>query len=594
MTEPKANGADRRAAEDRFMGRIQPTRPSRREYAENVAQSLLKPGQRPRPQQIDCIEASLAGRHVLAQMPTGEGKSLVFQALAHAYRQQTGSGDGLVISPSTALSDDHMRNARELGLRAFAYHSRMRAHERNQALDAWRKGESDLLFISPEALAADGSHLIASLYTRPASRVTVDEAHLFQSWGLGFRPAYRDLRKNLEAIYAEAITNTPWVSLSATLTESAEADLVKNLKLSRNLFRYRGSVLRKNIRIRLAPVAGQKVEDYPRMLLPLIDQAEGGPIIIYTQYATDAQKLYDILKNDWGCKAVRYHAKPRPSEEDPLRWQQEMADKFRSGEATCMIATVAYGMGINLPAEVRSVALLGPPASVAELVQQIGRGGRRGSESLGTLLHSPSLLQKQRLLAETSWPEPRYLLRVLKNHATAQGQFEYVTLPGVPRDEAGELRVNDVGNMLPAGGQSLEQRSAVQHLQGLGLLEIEERPFNDPYAQTRYRVSEGAREMAEEALHSYQAHRNDAMRDAATMRRLVRNVAAGACAQEEILKAFNDPVRGNCASIGSVLCSSCDQQTTLSNARASARATASEAAEWLDLPPDSGPQVAAA
>ena len=593
MSEPATNGHVAPNAEDRFLGRIQGARSTVRQMAERAAQSLLDPEHSPRKQQVDCIEASLKNRHVLAQMPTGEGKSLVFHTLARIKKTLTGSGDVLVISPSTALSDDHVRNARKLGLRAYTTHGKLRMSERNAAIKAWRQGECDVLVISPEALDVESSNLLAALCSsRPPSRIVLDEAHLYQSWGLGFRPAYRKLRNNLEEIYADTLQAIPWVLLSATLKDVAERDLAQNLKLSHNLFRYRGSVLRSNIRIRLAPVPGTEVKDYPRFLLPLVDQ-NPGPSIIYAQYANDTEKLYKIFRDEWKRKVVRYHAQMRPSEERPMGWQQEAAETFARGEADCMIATVAYGMGINLPNEVSSVVLLGPPSSVAEVVQMIGRCGRKGSDSLATILHSPSLLQKQKVLTNGSWPVPEYLLGILDEHSEQQGEFRYVSLPGVPRDEEGELQVNEVGNILRGGGQSLERRGAVNHLLGMGLLEdMRAGTWHDPHGRQNYRVAPDARDHVQERMENYQAHRGDTLNDAAEMRRFVRNVAAGACAQEEILKAFSDPIRGKCESVGALLCSSCDQEASLGTAHAAARDVVRQAASWLPPVPGSETQVA--
>ena len=562
-TAPKAH-------EERFFSRVigngianQNQEPAQT-HAEKVARILLarkNPDFRPRREQLDCIDASLKQRHVLAQMPTGMGKSLVFQALSQEGRMVNGSGDVLLISPSTALSDSQVADARLVGLRSYATHGKMQASDRKEAIRAWSTGRCDLLAISPEALDVEGSQLLSALYSsRPPFRIVLDEAHLYQDWGLGFRPAYRSLRANLERVYADLLHSIPWVLLSATLRASAESDLVRNLKLGERLFRYRGSVLRTNIRMRLVEIPSDVSHDRASVILRKIIRPERDKTaIVYAQYASDTEKLYKIMTRNWPRPVTRYHAKQRPSEDRPDGWQQEQGAKFAGGKAQTMIATVAYGMGIDLPSEVRSVVLLGPPTSIAEMVQMAGRCGRKGSDSAAYILYSPALLKKQQVLVEGSWPDPAFLLEVLKNYAQKSNKNAKEKYTVSERDES---HVNEVGNLMPGGGK-MEERSAVDHLLGMGLL-YEDRKSrswrNNPIdAPPQLLVAPDAREKMDWRIENYRAHRNDAIKDAAAMRSFVDRVARGECAQAEILKAFDDSVQGKCREVGALLCSSCER-----------------------------------
>ena len=551
--------------------------------AAQSARTLLPAGAEPREEQVKCIAAALSGQDVFAQMPTGAGKSLIFQTLSQVEKDRTGAGCVLVISPITALSDDHVHNARDAGLRAHTYHTRMDAQDREAGMRNWRDGTSDLYMVSPEALAAPTSNLIRALQERPPAYIAVDESHLIHMWGQGFRTDYRKIRNHLERILAEGAGQVSWVALSATVTDQIERDIIDNLKLN-NLYRHKGTVLRQNLRVRLAHVGGADVADYPKVLLPLIDHAEG-PVILYAQYARDAERLSRSLRKAWRRPVTRYHAKERPSEADPLRWQQLTAEEFRMGRARCMIATNAYGMGIDLPEEVRSVVCLGPPQSLAELIQQFGRAGRKGSESLATLLYSPELLQKQRKLTEFSWPTAEVLRNVLIEHAKQDGDMWTIFQPGVPRDDEGRLRVNDVGNLLSAGSKNPDQNSGTTHLLGLGLLEQIETKWhpNSRYAGKEYKVADGAFDRVDEVLELvYRGKRQAALNDATAVRQFIERVSMGACAQKELLAAFNDPYQGKeCAELDVLPCSSCDENHTLSDAAHAARSDLTQAAEWI-------------
>ena len=545
-----------------------------------AASELLPEKAKPRRAQVECLEALVTGKDVFAQMHTGAGKSLVFQAYAHARRHSRGCGSVLVISPIIALSDDHMRNARKLGLRAHAWHSQMHAGQpgnpRAEAARDWREGRCEILLAGPEALAAPNSMLIQALRERPPALVVVDEAHLVSVWGRGFRHEYRNIRHHLHRILDEQASAVPWLALSATVTESIEKDVTRNLELGaqRPLHRHKGTLARRNLRLRIEKVPGEpgkRFTQYGRLLLPLADNA-GGPVIFYAQYARDAELLAKEVSTKWKRRCVRYHAKERPEEAAPVGWQRETAHAFRKGEAQVMIATSAYGMGIDLPSEVKSVVCLGPPLSMAELVQQLGRAGRKGSDSLCTLIYNEDLLKKQKTLVESSWPSPDVLAASLAQLAepTEQDADLFYELAGTPRDEEGRLKTNDVGNVVSAAsskskganGKDASSESVAQHLLRYGLIEeVRDREWRpgDRHAKRVFQLVGDAAERWKEVEARYAEECAEAHADAELVRRYIERVEDGACAVSEMLAAFSDPLAGkDCKDLDCVPCSSCD------------------------------------
>lgn len=531
-----------------------------RRLAERAANSLLREGLNVYRDQAECIEALLAGYNVIAQLPTGRGKSLTFQAFARIQRARTGSGDVLVVNPSIALSDDHVGNAKDLNLRAFRYHSRLKRHKAEAAADAWRTGNADILVCSPEALPSRISALGKALAQRPPSLVVIDEGHLISAWGMSYRADYLEIRPNLEAHYGELLAHIPMLVLSATLTERAERDAIERLGIADNLFRLRGSVLRANIRIRLIHAPGEDVWAYPPLLAPLIEKHRGA-IIIYPLFATDTEKLSRALNAQHGYNVVRYHSQERPSEDEPQRWQQHTARKFRQGGADAMLATVAYGMGIDLPYEIRAVACMGIPMGIDAFVQQIGRAGRKGSESEGILFYSDELAGKQQFLVDSSWPSPDTMLGVLKTHARTKGQLQYIELPPAAKDADGNFRVNSVGNLMKHTGEEAAIRSCIPHLRRLRLIEPDRTAYRgaDGHGAQPFRLTDNAGEIANNAFEAYAEQRERAFVQAEAMRNYVDKVTSGECAQKDILATFDDPLDGDCLSLGALPCSSCEE-----------------------------------
>jgi ATP-dependent DNA helicase RecQ len=324
------------------------------------------------------IERILAGDHVLAVMPTGSGKSLCYQvpALARA-------GTALVISPLIALMHDQIRAAEGFGIRAASLTSA--DDNRLETLARLKAGELDLLYVAPErATTAAFAELIAGVRL---ALVAIDEAHCVSEWGHDFRPDYRLLRPLLDSL-----PTVPRLALTATADRQTRADILVQLGIPED-----GLVLagfdRPNIRYHVRPrdgVAGQL-----RALL----RDQPGPGIVYAPSRAATEKLAEQLGAD-GRPVLPYHAGLEPQ----VRARNQAA--FVESENLVMVATVAFGMGIDKP-DVRFVAHAGLPKSIEAYYQETGRAGRDGDPAEAWLFWGAEDFARARHRLETEVAEAR-------------------------------------------------------------------------------------------------------------------------------------------------------------------------------------------
>src|SRR5688500_16063905 len=289
----------------------------------------------------------MAGRHTLAVMPTGSGKSLCYQVPALARE-----GTALVISPLIALMHDQIRAAEAFGLRAAALTSA--DNNRAETIDRLKRGELDLLYVAPER--ATGDQFRGLIRQMKLALIAIDEAHCVSEWGHDFRPDYRLLRPLLDA-FAE----TPRLALTATADRRTRDDILVQLGIPAD-----GLILagfdRPNIRYHVRPrdgVLGQ-------LKALLADQP--GPGIVYVPSRDKADRLAEQLAAT-GRPALPYHAGLDPG----VRARNQAA--FVASEDMVMVATIAFGMGIDKP-EVRFVAHAGISKSIKALYKEYGRAGR--------------------------------------------------------------------------------------------------------------------------------------------------------------------------------------------------------------------------
>lgn len=300
--------------------------------------------------QEQVVTRVLARQNTLAIMPTGAGKSLCYQLPAVAL-----DGCCVVISPLIALMHDQLRAAQALGIRAASLTSVDSDWQETQ--DRFRAGELDLLYVAPERASSDA---FRSLLARaPIALFAIDEAHCVSEWGHDFRPDYRLLRPLLDSF-----PDCPRLALTATADAHTRADILKQLGIAPD-----GMVIagfdRPNIRYAMHPRDG-----LTRQIGDLV-ASNPGPGIVYAQTRAGTEKLAEQLGRNGRRQVRAYHAGMPPEE------RRANQDAFIASEDMVMVATVAFGMGIDKP-DVRFVVHAGLPKSIEGYYQESGRAGRDG------------------------------------------------------------------------------------------------------------------------------------------------------------------------------------------------------------------------
>ena len=317
-----------------------------------------------RPGQREVIDAVLAGRDCIALMPTGSGKSLTFQIPARIL-----PGTVLVISPLISLMKDQVDALVRNGFHSAVLNSTVESEERRRRLSALRRGEIELLYVAPEGLEGSLRGIIAA---SRVSLVVVDEAHCISQWGHDFRPAYRRLQG-----LREELGNLPVLALTATATRRVAGDIIRQLGM-RKPAGYKGSFYRSNLRI-TAQKKGAGRESR-QDVLGIVRKRAGESGIVYALSRKSVESLSEWLGRH-GVRARPYHA--GLSDEERARTQ----DAFACDELDVVVATVAFGMGID-KSNVRFVIHRDMPRSIEAWTQEIGRAGRDGLESDCVLLYS--------------------------------------------------------------------------------------------------------------------------------------------------------------------------------------------------------------
>ena len=343
-----------------------------------------------RPHQEAVCRAVVDGRDVLLIMPTGAGKSLCYQLPGLAR-----GGTTLVVSPLIALMDDQVAKLQALGLRAERIHSGRDRGSSRAVGEAYVQGRLDFLFIAPERLRVPG--FVEMLARRTPALVAVDEAHCISEWGHDFRPDYRLLGERLPALRP-----APVVALTATATPRVQADIAEQLALAAP-HRFIHGFRRTNIAIEAATAPpGERVG----LALRILREPERRPAIVYAPTRKGAEELATALAAD-ARKAAAYHAGMAA----PRRERVQTA--FLAGELDVIVATIAFGMGIDKP-DVRTVLHTAMPSTVEGYYQEIGRAGRDGKASRAVLLYSWADRRTHEYFLERDYPEPEVLERLFR------------------------------------------------------------------------------------------------------------------------------------------------------------------------------------
>jgi ATP-dependent DNA helicase RecQ len=299
--------------------------------------------------QEQVIGRVLAGRHTLAVMPTGAGKSLCYQLPALARK-----GTALVISPLIALMHDQIRSAEAIGIRAASLTSA--DADRDRTIERFRNGDLDLLYVAPERATLDGFRRLVDRVD--LALLAIDEAHCVSEWGHDFRPDYRKLKALLDDH-----PEVPRLALTATADHRTRADIVTQLGIPEDGLIVAGFD-RPNIRYHV-----RHREQTGKQLRELL-AGRPGSAIVYAPSRINAEKIAEQIARD-GRPALPYHAGLEPQ----VRARNQAA--FVNSEEMVIAATVAFGMGIDKP-DVRLVAHAAIPKSIEAYYQETGRAGRDG------------------------------------------------------------------------------------------------------------------------------------------------------------------------------------------------------------------------
>ena len=350
------------------------------------------------------MDAALAGRDVLAVMPTSAGKSICYQVPALALAARSG-GITLVVSPLISLMADQVGALRQMGVAASFLNSTLGARERANVLHGIASGALALVYVAPERL--DDPAFIETVAKRDVALLAVDEAHCISQWGNDFRPSYQRIIEFLEALPKRP----PVMALTATATHAVRKDIVSALDL-RNPFVVVASFDRPNLSFSVARPRGGAEKD--RMLVAFVRQRSERSGIVYCSSRRAVEEVCELLRSE-GLLATRYHA-GLPAAERERNQEDFLFDRSR-----VMVATSAFGMGID-KSNVSYVVHYNLPLSLENYYQEAGRAGRDGTKADCLLLYSPGDVHTAEFLLSRS--EPREGLTPEQVEALAERDAE--------------------------------------------------------------------------------------------------------------------------------------------------------------------------
>lgn len=358
----------------------------------------LRPGQR------EVIDSVLARRHTLAVMPTGAGKSLCYQLPALKM-----PGATVVVSPLISLMKDQAEKLEDVGLDAAEVNSTLTTREEEEVLERIRQADHEFIFTTPERIA--DPEFLDTIRQNTVSLFVIDEAHCISQWGHDFRPAYLQLG----AVVA-ALGNPTVLALTATATEDVMADIGRQLGLD-DMRVINTGIYRSNLHYQV--VAATDESEKLMHAVRLARESEGSGII-YTATVKAVEEVLGALQ-EAGLSVTAYHGQMG------TRMRTENQDMFMSGASRIMVATNAFGMGIDKQ-DIRFVIHYQLPANLEAYYQESGRAGRDGKDSACTLLYYARDRQVQQFFLARRYPGAEDISRVYSALQELGAQTAPVTL----------------------------------------------------------------------------------------------------------------------------------------------------------------------
>lgn len=341
-----------------------------------------------KPLQKEVISSVLDNKDTLAIMPTGGGKSLTYQVPTLLRK-----GICLVIEPLISLIKDQIDNLEKVGIKAVSINHLQAAPQNETALNQCYSGRVKFLFVAAERInSKDFEYHLRNL---PISLVVIDEAHCISAWGRSFRPSYRSL-----STIRDIIPKVKFLALTATATQKVQNDIIESLKLQEPSV-FRGSFYRENIYLKVE-LTLSKIERAAEIINKI--NACG---IIYCLKRVDSVNIANTLKERYNISAAFYNANMTAYE------REKTQNDWISGKTKVLVATTAFGMGIN-KSDVRFVIHLDIPSNIESFYQEFGRCGRDGKRAYSIVLYNERDLRTQSIISQYSYPNRKIIENVYK------------------------------------------------------------------------------------------------------------------------------------------------------------------------------------
>ncbi len=386
-----------------------------------------------RPPQEEVLQNSLAKINQILVMPTGGGKSLCYQ-LPTFYKR----GLVLVVSPLIALMEDQLARLKKLGIRGDVVHSGLGLERRNKFYENLSQNKYDLVFATPERFRK--TEFVEALAKNQIFLLAIDEAHCISQWGNDFRPDYArlgEIRQRLGLPLTLAMT--------ATATPLVIEDINRQLKMQEDDFKViHAGIARPNLNISVHSVYG--LDEKIRSIYALFQQAQGSSIVYFSLIGTLEKVQNELLKLGVDCDV--YHGQL------PHQMKKRNQERFYQNSNTLMLATPAFGLGVDKP-DIRAVMHAELPGSMEAYFQEIGRAGRDGAESFCHMLYDVDDISIQNEFINWSTPEVDFITRtyyLIKDHQQrlAQEGLNFIRQKLV--SHRGDFRVETAVNLLEYWG----------------------------------------------------------------------------------------------------------------------------------------------